>query len=85
MFALSINIYEIFANQLDCQKFELESEGQGVENGILVIRLEMFNSLLVNFCQNFSYLATYIYAKKDTQARTHAHTHTHTVREIGAD
>ena len=29
MFALSINIYEIFANKVNCQKCYLENDGQG--------------------------------------------------------
>ena len=31
MFALSLTIYEIFANQIKCQNLDLESEGQGGE------------------------------------------------------
>ena len=47
MFALSITIYDIFANQIKRQKFDLENDGQGQggENITYTIRLEMFEPI----------------------------------------
>ena len=38
MFALSLTIYEIFANQKKCQNFDLETEGRGQGREKLVLR-----------------------------------------------
>ena len=38
-FALSLTVYEIFANQIESQKFDLENEGKGQEG------MEMFDSI----------------------------------------
>ena len=46
MFALSLTICEIFAkNNKMLKGFELEDEGQGVEERDYTIRLEMFESM----------------------------------------
>ena len=51
MFALSDTNYEIFTNQINCQKFDLENEGQGQEGKIWTdaIRLEMFDYMFAIF------------------------------------
>ena len=43
MYALTLTVYEIFANQINCQNFDLENEGQGtrVESETCAIPLEM--------------------------------------------
>ena len=56
MFALSITIYEIFANKIKFPNFDLKNEGQGEEgekNGssLAQIRLEMFKSTLKIFSE----------------------------------
>ena len=67
MLALSLTFYEIFANQIERQKSDLESEGQvhvnEEKNGTCTIRLEMVDSMLTSFRRNFSYTATYTHAK----------------------
>ena len=44
MFALSVTIYEIFANKVKCKKIDLENEGQRQEgeNETCAIQLQMF-------------------------------------------
>ena len=46
MLAVSLAVYEIFVNQINCQKFDIENEGQGEggKNGT-VVRLEIFESI----------------------------------------
>ena len=65
MFAKSLTIYKIFANQINCQQFDLENEGQGHRR----VRQDLCH-LTGNdsiFFQNFCYPATHLYAKCDTQ------------------
>ena len=83
MFALSLTVYEIFANQEKCQNFDLENEGHGQDiekpyyrNSTRNIRIHTGD-----FFQNFSYVATYVYAKG--YIYTHLHTLTRTQRETG--
>ena len=62
MFALSLTIYEIIANQIKCTKFDLENKGQGQGVEKLGLRHSIGNGrFLGNFLYEF-YLKTYIYA-----------------------
>ena len=59
-------------NEINCQKFCLENEGQGKKkekNVTFVIRLEIFESIIF---QSFSYLATNTNAKKVTDTHPHS-------------
>ena len=80
IFALPITIYEIFANQENCQSFDSENGGQGqrVDNRICALQTEMFESIWLIFSV-LSYQATHVYVKDST------HSHLHTQREIGVD
>ena len=42
--SLSLTVYAIFANQIKFQKFDLENEGQEVENETCAVRLIIFNT-----------------------------------------
>ena len=44
IFTLSVTVYEIFANEIKCQKFDLAHEGHGRENWSRAVRLEMLDS-----------------------------------------
>ena len=74
MFAVSLTIYKILANQIKCQKFYLEPEEE-----------EIWSS---PFDQKYSILYRWILrmlAKRQhtfTQKDTHTHTHTYTAREV---
>ena len=63
--AIPLIICEIFANQ-ESAKTDLESEGQVLEVGERDLRHSTRNIRIYNgdFFQNFSYSATYVYAKK---------------------
>ena len=62
MFALSITICEIFANEIKCQTFYIKNEGQdqGEEKRVLRYRLEMFDSVKAFFTilADWEYMST---------------------------
>ena len=82
MFALSLTVYETFANQEKCHKFDLENEGycQGVE------KLDLRHATESIFIES-RILATWqhTFTKKDTYLHAHTHTHKHTPRDRGDD
>ena len=79
MLALSIAVFEIIANQIKCQKFDLENEGQAQLEEKLDLRRSTGNCrfYLADFFQNFIQPATYVYAR----GYTHSHTLTQTERD----
>ena len=78
MFTLSLTIYEIFVNKtIRTLTLKMKVKVKKYKDGTCAIQLEMFESIPVNFVQNFSKLATYVYAR----GNTHAHIHTHGQRQ----
>ena len=75
MFALSIIFYDIFANKLKCQKFDLENicQSQLGKNVTCAIHLKMLDSILIFFLVLAFLQYTFM------QKLTHAHIHS----EIG--
>ena len=65
MFALSLTVNEIFANQIKCKTFDLDNEGQGQEGEKLELRRFTGNVrfYMGDLFQNSSYPATYVYTK----------------------
>ena len=61
MCALSITIYKIFANQMNCQQLDLKNIGKGQEKQN--IRLEMFDSVFGDLFRIFATHQLNIYAK----------------------
>ena len=62
---MSVTVYEIFANQIKFQKHDLENEGEGQGGEKWDLRRSTGNGRFYIsdfFFQNFSYLATYVYA-----------------------
>ena len=53
MSAISVTIYEIFANQMKCKKFDLENECQGQRGEKLDLRHSIENVRLVFFFIEF--------------------------------
>ena len=75
--AISFAVCAIFTKQEKCRTFNLENEGQGqgVEEWDLRHSTRNVRIHIAECFHNFSYWATYVYAKADT------HTHVHTQRQ----
>ena len=80
MFSLSITVYEIFADLIKCQKFDLENEEQDQEGEKRNLHHSTGNvRFYINAFQNFSYPATYFDAKE----KSYGHTYMDTYRGTG--
>ena len=78
IFALSRTIYEIFANQIKCQKFDLQNEDQRLgENRDLRHTTRNVRFHIGDFSPEF-YIATWQYSFTQN-----GNTHLHTQRETG--
>ena len=75
-FSVSYRLLDIHKSR-KCRDFDLENEGQnhGLEGQDLHRSTGTVRYYTGDYFQNFSYSATYIYAKS---GHTHTHTHTHT-------
>ena len=64
---MSVTIYDIFENQVNGQKFDLENKGHGQKgkNETCAIRFEMFDSMLVIF------FSINVYTNRKTQTLRH--------------
>ena len=80
LFALSLTYYYIFANDIKCQKFDLENEGYGQG----VKKLDWQHSTGNDLCyiqlvvSEFYLLGNNNLRKHDIYTHTHTHTNTHT-------
>ena len=93
IFAISRTIYEISENQMQCQRFDLENEGQD-QGGLAPFDWKCSILYRWFFQNNFNCSSTFLYANgtnarshtHTTHACTHAHTYTHihTQRKTGA-
>ena len=74
IFAPSLTVYYIFANQETFKNFDIENEGQaqGVEKWDLRHSTINVRIHIGDFYQNLCYLATYVYLKRYTYGRRHA-------------
>ena len=91
-FAISLIVYELFANQENAKTFTLQTKVKVNEykKWTCAIRLEMPVSIWVIFCRILIYLRTCVYANTHNTihtiqyntitkyAKTHTHTNTHT-------
>ena len=66
IFSLSLTISKIFAKQEKCRNFDLENDGQGIEEQELCHLTANVRIHIGELFQNFSYLVTYVYAKGNT-------------------
>ena len=68
VFALSLTIYEIIANQnAKILSLKIKVKVNMEKNATCTLWLAMLDSILVMVFQNFSYMATYIYANLDIE------------------
>ena len=79
MFALYLTIYEIFANHIKWQKFDLENEVRDKVGKRLKLRHSIEIVILALF-HTFIYSATYIYTKVKTHIYAHKRTYIYTLQ-----
>ena len=87
MFVLSLTICEIFAKQEKCKNFDLENEGEGVEERDLGlstgnVRFHIAYSFSDFFSTREHTLTGYKRIHSYTHTHTHRHTHTHSERQL---
>ena len=87
MCAIFLTVYEIFANQIKYQKFDVKIEGQGEKRDLRHSTENVLFHITV-FLQEICYVKKYVYANfghthTHFDAYTPTHTYTHTKMVVG--